>query len=600
MRDALRALRTLLGLALRADRALAAAVLAVAVVEAIAQVSWSYLLKVLTDAVVRHDRNGVLVAALVFGVSLVAVGTASIARVRWSAILREKTTFLVDRRLARSATELPTLEHQERPDYADRLALLRSRHAHLGEVVDAVVGNLQLLVVLVATAVLLARIHPALVALPLFALPSVATGRLAARDLERARAASIERARTARHLFELCIRADAAKEVRTFGLAPVLVAEHDELSAQEDAALRRASLRGALLAIAGWGVFAAAYVGALVLVTLRAVHHPEETTIGDVLLTYALALQTQALVRDAGNSLTSLWRNLETAGHFVWMDDLARSLGRSSGGGPPPDRIRAGIALDGVGFRYPGEAREVLRDLELTIPAGSVVALVGENGSGKTTLVKLLTRLYEPTRGAISVDGVELGALDLEGWRSRTSGAFQDFARLELVARETVGVGDLPRLESEEALAAALERGRAEDVVASLPDGLETPLGRSFPRGVELSLGQWQKLALGRAMMREAPLLLVLDEPTASLDAETEHALFTSYARAARRLAERNGAITILVSHRFSTVTAADLIVVLREGRIAEVGTHRELVRNGSLYAELYTLQARAYGLAVS
>jgi ATP-binding cassette subfamily B protein len=600
MREELRALAALARLGLHAGPALAAGVLAVAVLEALAHLSWSYVLKVLTDSVVRHDLRGVLAAALVYGASLAVVGVATLARVRWTTTLRERTAFLVDERLGRTALELPTLEHYERPDYADRLALLRSRHANLGEVVDAVVGNLQVVVMLLGTAVLLARIHVALVVLPLFALPSLATGRRAARILEGARAGAVERARTWRHCFELCTRAESATEVRTSGLAGTLVAEHDDLSRQEDAALWRASLRGASIATAGWIVFAAAYVGALVFVTLRAVHDPQQTTIGDVLLTYALAFQTQALVRDAGNSVTSLWRNLETAGHMVWLEDIARSLARGRGAVPPPDRIERGIVLDGLSFHYSGEARDVLHDVDLTIPAGTVVALVGENGSGKTTLVKLLCRLYEPTRGAIALDGVDLASLDLERWRSRTSAAFQDFARLELVARETVGVGDLARLEDAAAVAAALARGGAEDVVARLPARLETPLGRSFSGGVELSRGEWQKLGLSRAMMREAPLLLVLDEPTASLDVETEHALFTAYADAARRLAAGNGAITLLVSHRFSTVSAAELIVVLDKGRIVEAGGHRELVERGGLYAELYSLQAAGHGLAAA
>ena len=598
MRDELRALALLVRLALRAGRALAAGVLAVAVLEALAHLSWSYVLKLLTDSVVHDDLGGVVAAAVVYGASLAVVGVAALARVRWTTMLRERTAFLVDERLGRTALALPTLEHYERPDYADRLALLRARHANLSEVVEAVVGNLQLVVMLAGTAVLLARIHVALVVLPLFALPSLATGRRAARILERARAGAVERARTRRHCFELCTRAESATEVRTSGLAPTLVAEHDELSRQEDAVLWRASLRGTLLATAGWIVFAAAYVGALVFVTLRAVHHPQQTTVGDVLLTYALAFQMHALVRDAGNSLTSLWRNLETAGHMVWLDDLGRSLARGDGVAPPPDRIERGIVLEQVSFRYPGEAREVLHDLDLTIPAGTVVALVGENGSGKTTLVKLLCRLYEPTRGAIALDGVDLASLELDGWRSRTTAAFQDFARLELLARETVGVGDVARSAEPAAVSAALVRGGGGDVVARLPDGLETPLGRSFAAGVELSRGEWQKLGLSRAMMREAPLLLVLDEPTASLDVQTEHAVFTAYTEAARRLAARNGAITLLVSHRFSTVSAADVIVVLDDGRIVEAGPHRELVRRRGLYAELYTLQASALGLA--
>jgi ATP-binding cassette subfamily B protein len=260
-----------------------------------------------------------------------------------------------------------------------------------------------------------------------------------------------------------------------------------------------------------------------------------------------------------------------------------------------PQPIARGFVFENVGFRYPDAARWALRGLDFELRAGEVLALVGENGAGKTTLVKLLSRCYEPTQGRILVDGVDLRRIPAEEWRARTSAAFQDFVRFELLARETVGIGDVACVDDATAVSAALERAHAADVSSTLPLRLETQLGRTFDGGAELSIGQWQKLALGRAMMRPAPLLLVLDEPTAALDAPTEHALFARYAGAAQRAAAANGGITLLVSHRFSTVRMADLIVVLDRGRVAAFGTHAELMRQGGLYAELYELQARAY-----
>jgi ATP-binding cassette subfamily B protein len=222
---------------------------------------------------------------------------------------------------------------------------------------------------------------------------------------------------------------------------------------------------------------------------------------------------------------------------------------------------------------------------------------VGENGAGKSTLVKLLTRLYEPTAGRILVDGVPLARVRIDEWRARLGGAFQDFFRFELPARHSVGVGDVPRLEDEEAVRTAIERGGAGDFVERLPAGLATQLGPAWPGGVDVSFGQWQKIALARGFMREQPLLLVLDEPTAALDAETEHALFERYAAAARAAAADGGtrAITLLVSHRFSTVRVADRIVVLDGARVAETGTHEELMARGGTYAQLYGIQAAAY-----
>ena len=259
-----------------------------------------------------------------------------------------------------------------------------------------------------------------------------------------------------------------------------------------------------------------------------------------------------------------------------------------------PTAIRRGVRVDHVSFAYPGTSRVVLVDISLTLPAGTVVAIVGENGAGKTTLVKLLSKMYEPSSGAIFVDDTPLARMPAGEWRTRLAGAFQDFFRFEFRARQTVGLGDVPRLDEEPAVVAAVDRAGAGDVVAKLASGFDTQLGPTWPGGVELSFGQWQKLALARGFMRERPLLLVLDEPTAALDAETEHALFERYA-AASRAGSGEGRITVLVSHRFSTVRMADRIIVLDGARLVEQGTHDELMARGGEYAELYGIQAAAY-----
>jgi ABC-type multidrug transport system fused ATPase/permease subunit len=226
-----------------------------------------------------------------------------------------------------------------------------------------------------------------------------------------------------------------------------------------------------------------------------------------------------------------------------------------------------------------------------------VVAIVGEFGSGKTSLVKLLTKFYRPDEGRILVDGVPLSDVDTQSWRARTSAAFQDFGRFQLRFAETVGLGDLPHLEDAERVAQAIDAADARELVNRLPDGAQTQLGTAFD-GVELSEGQWQKTALARASMRQEPLLFVLDEPTASLDAPSEHAILERYMQRARALAAQTGAITVIVSHRFSTVTGADQILVLDGGRLVEHGTHDELLALGGRYAGLYGIQATAYTLA--
>jgi ATP-binding cassette subfamily B protein len=323
---------------------------------------------------------------------------------------------------------------------------------------------------------------------------------------------------------------------------------------------------------------------------------------GDVLLVLAAGARLSAYVGATVGEigfLRGIW--MDGSRRLVWLEEYAGSL-VAHADLPPPARLNRGIRLERVSFAYPGTSRLVLDDVSLELPAGAVVAVVGENGAGKSTLVKLFAKLYEPTAGAIYVDGEPLARIATDAWRARLAGAFQDFFRFELRARHTVGLGDLPRLDDESAVAVAVERAGADDVVARLPIGLETQLGATWPGGVEVSFGQWQKLALARGFMRDRPLLLVLDEPTAALDAETEHALFERFAAAARDVngtaatgPAADGRITVLVSHRFSTVRMADLIVVLDGARVAEVGTHDELLARPGPYAELYGIQAAAY-----
>ncbi|HEV2471517.1 MAG TPA: ABC transporter ATP-binding protein, partial [Chthonomonadales bacterium] len=241
----------------------------------------------------------------------------------------------------------------------------------------------------------------------------------------------------------------------------------------------------------------------------------------------------------------------------------------------------------------------VLQNINLLLKPGTVIAIVGENGAGKTTLVKLLCGLYRPTSGRILVDGVDLDKIAVDEWRSRLSGAFQDFFRFEFRAIQSIGLGDLAHSEDEIRVETAVARAGAEEVVSRLPSALRTQLGPSWPEGVEISFGQWQKLALARGFMRQQPLLIVLDEPTAALDAETEHSLFERYAAAARRSAAAEGSadgrITLLISHRFSTVRMADFIIVMDGARVVERGSHEELMARRGQYAELYNIQAAAY-----
>ncbi len=552
-------------------------------------------LKFLGEGVLQGDRRLLVVSALGLGVSATLTWFLSTLSTRVQRRFRDKVTIALESHVARLLASVATIAHQEKPEYLDRLSVLRNQVFVLDHMYMSLFSTCGWILRLGIAIALVVSIHPALVLLAVFALPTVFTSTWRPgieRAAEERRASA---SRLAIHLFTTATTAPPGKEVRVTRIGSRLVA--DRRRAWEwwygpVAAARWSSARWHALA---WAIFGSAYVGAIVFVSsfLRA-------TAGDVLLVLAaggrLSAYIGATVGEIG-FLRGIW--MDGSRRLAWLEDYAASL-VASADQPAPTRLREGLRLEGVSFAYPGTDRLVLDSVDLSLPAGAVVALVGENGAGKTTLVKLLCKLYEPTAGRILVDGVELGRVRADEWRSGLAGAFQDFFRFELPVRHSVGVGDVARVDDERAVTAAVERAGADDVVARLPDGLSTQLGQTWPGGVEVSFGQWQKLALARGFMRDRPLVLVLDEPTAALDAETEHALFERYAAAARggRGASGGGGaagITILVSHRFSTVRMADLIVVLDGARVAQVGGHDELMAKGGPYAELYRIQAAAY-----
>jgi ATP-binding cassette subfamily B protein len=552
------------------------------------------VLKHVTDAVVAHDaRTAAIAAAFLPVIALVTVAGSRIAQVVWVELCCLCLIDSVDQ-LGGLAQGSRGLDHHERADFADRMELLRNEGNPLFRGVQVAMNGVSLIVQFGITVFLLARLQPVLLALLALGIVPLLAGRWAYARQDRAYTETAARQRLATHLLDLAIRRDAAKEIRVFGLQEELRRRLAEAHVDVQRPLLRARIEGMLVAGAGQLVFAAGYVAGMLLVVRGAIEGRH--SVGDVVLAITLAAQVNGLVFRASGTFPFIQLSAKAYGRLAWLRQLVAELypHRDTDAVVPP-ALRDGIRFDQVGFRYPGTDAVALEDVDLHLPAGSTVAFVGENGAGKSTLVKLLSRFYEPSDGRILVDGADLATLPLEEWRGRIAAGFQDFLRLELAARESVGAGDLPRLGDEAAVLAALERADARELVTALPQGLETPLGRTSHDGAELSGGQWQKVALGRAMMRSAPLLLLLDEPTSALDAHAEHVLFEHYAASARAVAAATGGIAIFVSHRFSTVRMADLIVVVDGGRIAERGTHEELVENGALYADLYALQAAGY-----
>ncbi|GHB04729.1 ABC transporter ATP-binding protein [Streptomyces termitum] len=485
------------------------------------------------------------------------------------------------------------LEHLDSPEFADTLTLVREDLPRTRASMEAVLQLCGLALQAVLTTVILATVNPWLALLPLAAVPPVLVADRAQAVLDRAKERSAEPTRLSRHLLALATSDHSVPEVRLSGAESELMRHQARAWQRSTDLLRRAALHAAALRAGGQLLFALAYGGGLWLVVRQALDGSVDA--GDVILVITLAVQVSVQVASA----LGLLAMLQGAGRTFERLDRLRAWSAEEPAPaapvPAPARLEQGIRLENVSFRYPGSDRDVLTGVDLTLPAGATVALVGENGAGKSTLVKLLCGMYRPTTGRVLVDGVDLRDLDPAAWAARIAPLFQDFARLELPLRENVGVGRLSALDDDGALRGAITAARADRVLDRVPGGLDGLLGKGYGDGTELSGGQWQLLGLARCLVREDPLLMLLDEPASALDAAAEHALFERFTDAADRARSDSGSLTLFISHRFSTVRSADLIVVLEKGAVREQGGHDGLLAARGLYAELFELQARAY-----
>jgi ATP-binding cassette subfamily B protein len=550
-------------------------------------------LMLLGKGVLEKSPGLVLTAAIGLGLSAAATWFLRTVGTRVQRRFRDKVTIALESHVARLQATVATIAHQERPDYLDLLDMLRNQVFVLDHMYMSVFGTCGWILRLVVTVALLMSVHPALVLLAVFAIPTAVVSTWRPRVERAIQERTAQSNRLARHLFTVATTPAPAKDVRVAGIGGSLVTERRLAWEHGYRPIGAVRWRSAMWHTLAWAIFAAAYVGAVVFVS-SVLKAPASSVLLVLAAGARLSAYISATVGELG-FLTGFW--MYGAMRLAWLEDYAAAV-TASADLPVPDRLKRGIRFDHVSFAYPGTDRLVLDDVNLTLPAGAVVAIVGENGAGKTTLVKLLAKMYEPKSGSIVVDDTPLARVRADQWRSRLAGAFQDFFRFEFKARQTVGVGDVPRLEDTPAVMTAVKRAGADEVVVRLKAGLETQLGATWPEGVDVSFGQWQKLALARGFMRDEPLVLVLDEPTAALDAETEHALFERYAAATRdndAARDGSGRVTILVSHRFSTVRMADLIVVLDGSKVVEVGSHEELMAKRGQYSELYSIQAAAY-----
>ncbi|UNO39190.1 ABC transporter ATP-binding protein [Streptomyces sp. MST-110588] len=589
--------RRLFALAWSTDRSRLLKAIALLALGYLATPAVALALRAFTD----HLLSGGLAVTLTIGIGIAAALVIELSMGHFAHLyyfeVGEQAESRINSELIGYANATPGVEHLDSSEFADTVALVREELQKLRAHIEALLQLGALAVQLLLTTAILGSLEPWLLLLPVAALPPVLMGRYAQRFIDRSRTDSAQDNRRARHLLHVATTPSSAKEARISGAEPALLRLHDQSWERATRRLWRGQMTGAALRALGQIAFALACYAAIYLVIRQAVRGT--VSLGDVVLAITLAVQVNVQVAAALSMLSALQaasytvQRLETL--RTWPTRPARPpRGEGRTVAAVPSRLRRGIRLENVGFTYPGTDRPVLRDVTLDLPAGRTVALVGENGAGKSTLVKLLCGLYEPTHGRILVDGVDLREVPPQRWKARVCALFQDFARLEFTLRENVGAGALDRMHDDQALLAAVRAGGADAVVERVPGGLDGPLGRGYTDGAELSGGQWQSLGLARTALRRRPLLLVLDEPAAALDAAAEHAVFQRYAGSAGEVGDQGG-VTLFVSHRFSTVRMADRIVVLDGGTVLESGDHDELVARQGLYADLFALQARSY-----
>jgi ATP-binding cassette subfamily B protein len=534
----------------------------------------------------QHDVRRVLNFVLLEGLLVATLSGVQRGLSLCQALLRAQLGQRVNVMILEKALTLQLAQFEDSEFYDKLTRARREASSRPLSLVMRTFGLLQNAISLLSFAVLLVHFSPwTVVVLLLAGVPAFIAETKFSGDAFRLFRWRSPETRMQMYLETVLAREDSAKEVRLFGLGARFLSRYRDIFARLYGQDRALSIRRD-----SWG-FA---LGLLTTVTLYAAYMwialdavRGLITLGQMTMYLLLFRQGQAAVAAMLGAVGGMYEdNLYLSTLYEYLETPVEPARGAAMRGPDP---RAGIVFEQVSFSYPGATEPTLADINLKLPPGSSLALVGENGSGKTTLIKLLTRLYQPTSGRILFEGLDIREWEEAALRERIGVIFQDFARYQLRVGENVGAGDEPHFEDEARWREAAEKGRAADFIAELPRGYDTQLGKWFRDGRELSGGQWQKIALSRAFMRTGADVLVLDEPTAAMDARAEAEVFEHF----RQLAHAR--ITILISHRFSTVRMADQIAVLDRGRIIERGTHAALTAAGGHYAQLFALQARGY-----
>jgi ATP-binding cassette, subfamily B, bacterial len=555
-------------------------------------VAMLYVSKLIVDAVVRSVRGGHIESGRVWRLVAVELGLAVASDLLGRAValadslLCDRFTNRVSVELMRHASVLD-LAHFEEPEFYDKLERARRQTMGRMQLMTQVMALAQDLITLLTLTSALILFSPLLLLMLICAVLPAFLGETHFASLSYSLLFRwTPQRRELDYLRWLGATQESAKEVKIFGLGGYLTERYRRLAnmfyeENRGLVIRRAAV-GSLLALVG----TAGYYGAYVVILYRTLHG--SLTVGDLTFLAGSFARSRSLIEGVLSSFSSI------SEEAMYLDDLFAffrmepSIRSKPGALPAPRPVQRGLEFRNVSFQYPDAERYALHDVSFTLRPGQRIALIGENGAGKTTITKLIARLYDPTEGEILLDGIDLREYDLEDWRREVGVIFQDYMRYHMLLWENIGVGRIELFDDRERIERAARLSLASDVAAGLENGLDQMVGRRFKDGVDLSGGEWQKVALARAYMRDAQLL-ILDEPTATLDARAEHRVFERFAELTR------DKIAVLISHRFSTVRMADRILVLHDGEVLEEGTHEELLALRGQYAELFELQAAGY-----
>lgn len=577
-----------IGLGFQADRRRSILLMVVTGIGSVLIPLSALLLKTLADDLGASRGTRALADAIALSAVVLVMRSLTIGAFSLRMSLRERVRVLVECRLIEHELATPSIEQCHNAERLDVLTRVRQNMVALTSGSASAIGLIGTAVQTVLSLGLLFEIQPALVGLSLAGLPCVWAARRAEQLRRTADNVLSEKRRLSLVLLRLASAPSSSAEIKVYALEDEVLRRYSELQDDIERLEDDARFAGARIRTLGWLGFGLVFLGAIALLVMLTVQG--RSSAGDLVLLLTLASRLNGQIASVAAGSETLLSSVEVTESYLTLACAHRSSGAREVGANPT--LTRGIELEHVSFRYPGSTSDTLHDVSVQFPAGTVVGLAGPNGAGKSTLVKLLCGFYRPLEGTVRVDGVELDQLDLRSWQASSSAVFQDAVRFEFVARETVGIGSLESGCHDSDVEAAVTRGGARVVIRSLPKGLDTELGGSFEGGVELSGGQWQRLALARAMMRPAPLVMYLDEPAANLDPQMESRML----RECCEIGNRSARLVVIVSHRLSALSRADVVVWLDKGRIVEVGSHDQLIALGGRYAQLFNAQALAYG----